>query len=91
MVFAVNHALARSTPDGSSGAAMELFLKLFGDLLVFAYHCFDRVEANSEQLGRRLRVRSPAVPLRAPLTESLHFAVTCSFKTPNGQRWKGKS
>ena len=25
------------------GAAMELFLKLFGDLLVFVYHCFDRI------------------------------------------------
>jgi hypothetical protein len=22
---------------------MELFLKLFGDLLVFVYHCFDRI------------------------------------------------
>jgi hypothetical protein len=25
------------------GTAMELFLKLFGDLLVFVYHCFDRI------------------------------------------------
>src|SRR5262250_1697688 len=24
-------------------AAMELFLKLFGDLVVFVYHCFDRI------------------------------------------------
>jgi hypothetical protein len=24
-------------------AAMELFIKLFGDLLVFVYHCFDRI------------------------------------------------
>ncbi len=22
---------------------MELFTKLFGDLLVFVYHCFDRI------------------------------------------------
>jgi hypothetical protein len=28
---------------GVRGAAMELFLKLFGDLLVFVYHCFDRI------------------------------------------------
>src|SRR6516225_7915470 len=25
------------------GAAMEPFIKLFGDLLVFVYHCFDRI------------------------------------------------
>jgi hypothetical protein len=23
--------------------AMELFTKLFGDLLLFVYHCFDRI------------------------------------------------
>jgi hypothetical protein len=28
---------------GLRGAAMELFAKLFGDLLVFVYHCFDRI------------------------------------------------
>jgi hypothetical protein len=28
---------------GVRGAAMELFLKLFCDLLVFVYHCFDRI------------------------------------------------
>src|SRR5271157_2423652 len=28
---------------GPRGAAMELFTKLFSDLLVFVYHCFDRV------------------------------------------------
>jgi hypothetical protein len=28
---------------GLRGAAMELFLKLFGDLVVFVYHCFDRI------------------------------------------------
>jgi hypothetical protein len=28
---------------GLRGAAMELFLKLFDDLLVFVYHCFDRI------------------------------------------------
>src|SRR5215510_9308467 len=28
---------------GLRGAAMELFIKLFGDLLVFVYHCFDRI------------------------------------------------
>ena len=26
---------------GLRGAAMELSTKLFGDLLVFVYHCFD--------------------------------------------------
>ena len=28
---------------GVRGAFMELFTKLFGDLLVFVYHCFDRI------------------------------------------------
>src|SRR6516225_11457806 len=28
---------------GLRGTAMELFIKLFGDLLVFVYHCFDRI------------------------------------------------
>src|ERR1700726_3571918 len=28
---------------GLRGAAMELFPKLFSDLLVFVYHCFDRI------------------------------------------------
>jgi hypothetical protein len=28
---------------GLRGAAMDLFIKLFGDLLVFVYHCFDRI------------------------------------------------
>src|ERR1700751_1346288 len=28
---------------GLRGAVMELFIKLFGDLLVFVYHCFDRI------------------------------------------------
>jgi hypothetical protein len=28
---------------GLRGAAMDLFLKLFGNLLVFVYHCFDRI------------------------------------------------
>src|SRR5215510_9647740 len=28
---------------GLRGVAMELFIKLFGDLLVFVYHCFDRI------------------------------------------------
>src|SRR4051794_20243149 len=28
---------------GLRGAAMELFIKLFGDLVVFVYHCFDRI------------------------------------------------
>ena len=42
-ILAVTHALARSTPYGFSGAAMEPFIKLFGDLLVFVYHCFDRI------------------------------------------------
>src|SRR5262249_32935234 len=41
--------LARSSPDRSStpsrsrGDAMELFTRLFGDLLAFVYHCFDRI------------------------------------------------
>ena len=28
---------------GLGGMAVELFTQLFGDLLVFVYHCFDRI------------------------------------------------
>src|SRR6266849_2908739 len=28
---------------GIAGLAMDLFTKLFGDLLIFVYHCFDRI------------------------------------------------
>jgi hypothetical protein len=28
---------------GLAGIAMELFAQLFGDLLAFVYHCFDRI------------------------------------------------
>ena len=28
---------------GLAGIAMELFTQLFGDLLAFVYHCFDRI------------------------------------------------
>src|SRR5882724_1514462 len=28
---------------GLEGIAMELFTQLFGDLLAFVYHCFDRI------------------------------------------------
>jgi len=28
---------------GFAGLAMELFTQLFGDLLAFVYHCFDRI------------------------------------------------
>src|SRR5215831_14913563 len=28
---------------GLGGAAMELFTQLFGDVLAFVYHCFDRI------------------------------------------------
>src|SRR6266540_6990640 len=28
---------------GVGGLAMDMFTKLFGDLLVFVYHCFDRI------------------------------------------------
>ena len=48
-VLAMHHALARSTLDryptriGSGVSAMEMFTKLFGDLLAFVYHCFDRI------------------------------------------------
>ena len=30
-------------PAGLAGIAMELFTQLFGDLLAFVYHCFDRI------------------------------------------------
>src|SRR5437867_2509985 len=36
---------------GLRGAAMELFTKLFGDLLVFVYHCFDRIVINGYLSG----------------------------------------
>src|SRR5262249_39699345 len=32
-----------ATLGGSWGAAMELFTQLFGDVLAFVYHCFDRI------------------------------------------------
>jgi hypothetical protein len=32
----------RSLP-GFAGAGMDLFTKLFGEFLVFVYHCFDRI------------------------------------------------
>jgi hypothetical protein len=28
---------------GLAGIAMELFTQLFGDVLAFVYHCFDRI------------------------------------------------
>ena len=31
--------------------AMELFTKLFGDLLLFVYHCFDRIVINGYLSG----------------------------------------
>src|SRR3974377_1806288 len=36
---------------GLRGAAMELFIKLFGDLLVFVYHCFDRIVIHGSLRG----------------------------------------
>src|SRR6201993_5096855 len=36
---------------GLRGAVMELFTKLFGDLLVFVYHCFDRIVINGYLSG----------------------------------------
>ena len=30
---------------------MEIFTKLFGSLLVFVYHCFDRIVINPENGG----------------------------------------
>src|SRR5206468_656991 len=35
-----------STPHPSRRGQMELFTKLFGSLLVFVYHCFDRIVIN---------------------------------------------
>ena len=29
--------------DCCGGEAMDVFTKLFGDMLVFVYHCFDRI------------------------------------------------
>jgi len=50
---AADNLLAGSAPDprpirfrplaGLGGTAMELFTQLFGDLLAFVYHCFDRI------------------------------------------------
>src|ERR1700719_1136458 len=47
--LAVHHALAQSRLDGVF--AMELFTKLFGDLLLFVYHCFDRIVINGYLSG----------------------------------------
>jgi hypothetical protein len=35
--------LADRSLRGIAGLAMDVFIKLFGDLLVFIYHCFDRI------------------------------------------------
>jgi hypothetical protein len=35
--------LARRPVRDFAGLAMDAFTKLFGDLLVFVYHCFDRI------------------------------------------------
>src|SRR5215831_18436378 len=39
---------------GLRGAAMELFLKLFGDLLVLVYHCFDRTVIDQIEHGHHV-------------------------------------
>ena len=51
--LAIDPALAGSTSDGCSAhtgpyrilmvAAMDVFTELFGNLLAFVYHCFDRI------------------------------------------------
>src|ERR1700758_532968 len=38
---------------GPGGTAMELFTLLFGDLLAFVYHCFDRIVIYGYLSGRR--------------------------------------
>jgi hypothetical protein len=38
-----DRTLPRCLTDAASALAMELFTKLFGDLLAFVYHCFDRI------------------------------------------------
>ena len=35
--------LIRLRPLAGLGGAMELFTQLFGDVLAFVYHCFDRI------------------------------------------------
>ena len=35
--------LARRLGRDVAGLVMDTFIKLFGDLLVFVYHCFDRI------------------------------------------------
>jgi hypothetical protein len=46
--LAIAPALAGSTSDGCSAhteslvSAMDVFTKLFGNLLAFVYHCFDK-------------------------------------------------
>jgi len=43
---------------------MDLFLKLFGDLLVFVYHCFDRIVIHGYAAGLGVRL---SVYWREPL------------------------
>jgi hypothetical protein len=43
MALAVHQAFAGPSFVAFRGIGMELFTKLFGDLLVFVYHCFDRI------------------------------------------------
>ena len=54
-VCALDHALAWTPPlplprlpagrafPGIAGPAMDVFIQLFGNLLIFVYHCFDRI------------------------------------------------
>ena len=55
----------RSLP-GIEGAAMDLFTKLFGDLLVFVYHCFDRIVIRGDPDGAvAARAGRPLLPARS--------------------------
>src|SRR5208282_5295962 len=42
-LFAGRRRIAFRSLPGIERAAMDLFTKLFGDFLVFVYHCFDRI------------------------------------------------
>jgi hypothetical protein len=51
---------------------MDVFTKLFGDFLVFVYHCFDRIVIHGYRSSRRVRrpggkrAQPPLSPPRLP-------------------------
>jgi hypothetical protein len=80
---------------GLRGVAMELFTKLFGDLLVFVYHCFDRMVIHGylsglsrpdEQVVHFCRnvVGAPVVEAREDVGAGVHGSTPSPRTPPQG-------